>query len=84
VVAVSFARVLAHPSFERGVYDIDFVSDHLAQLLAEPGSTPESRLLLAAAAATASHLRAEGKERPIEARPSGLSPWVSAQRNTLK
>jgi acetyl-CoA carboxylase biotin carboxylase subunit len=78
------ARVLAHPSFERGVYDIDFVSDHLAQLLAEPGSTPESRLLLAAAAATASHLRAEGKERPIEARPSGLSPWVSAQRNTLK
>jgi acetyl-CoA carboxylase biotin carboxylase subunit len=78
------ARVIAHPDFARGVYDIDFVAEKLSELLAEPAVTDETRLLLAAAAAVAAHVKAETSLRAPEPSSAGLSPWVRAQRSTLK
>jgi hypothetical protein len=68
----------------RGVYDIDFVTEKLSELLAEPSITAETRLLLAAAAAVAAQIEAETTHRALEPNRSGLSPWVAAQRSTLK
>jgi acetyl-CoA carboxylase biotin carboxylase subunit len=78
------ARVIAHPDFVRGVYDIDFVAQKLHELLAEPTVTAETRLLLAAAAAVAAHSQAELAQRTVEPGSSELSPWVRAQRTELK
>ncbi len=78
------ARVIAHPDFVRGVYDIDFVAQKLSELLAEPAVTDETRLLLAAAAAVAAHSQAEASHRNVEPSSGGLSPWVRAQRSELK
>jgi acetyl-CoA carboxylase, biotin carboxylase subunit len=77
------ARVIAHPDFVRGVYDIDFVASKLSELLQEPAVSPETRLLLAAAGAVATHAEAE---RTQPARESGntLSPWVRAHRSALR
>src|SRR5450432_831352 len=68
------ARVIAHPDFVRGTYDIDFVAAKLDELLAEPPVNAQTRFLLAAAAAVAAQAEAEtAKPAP---RPSALSPWV--------
>jgi len=78
------ARVIAHPDFARGAYDIDFVSAKLNELLAEPTASESTRFLLAAATAVATQAAAETAPRTEQPGPGGLSPWVSAQRNTLK
>jgi acetyl-CoA carboxylase biotin carboxylase subunit len=78
------ARVIAHPDFIRGEYDIGFVGAKLNELLAEPSADDATRWLIAAAAAVATQIEAEGAEpRPAPAG-TGLSPWVSAQRSALK
>jgi acetyl-CoA carboxylase biotin carboxylase subunit len=78
------ARVIAHPDFMRGAYDIDFVSAKLAELLLEPAADAQTRLLLAAAAAVAAQSQAESLQPAREQSGSALSPWVSAQRSALK
>jgi acetyl-CoA carboxylase biotin carboxylase subunit len=78
------ARVIAHPDFIRGEYDIGFVGAKLNELLAEPSADDATRWLIAAAAAVATQIEAKGAEpRPAPAG-TGLSPWVSAQRSALK
>ncbi|HEX3852693.1 MAG TPA: biotin carboxylase N-terminal domain-containing protein [Polyangiaceae bacterium] len=80
------SRVITHPEFAAGNYDIGFVGAKLPELLGEPKLGAEARRIVAAAAAVAAHERAETKARLVasEARAPGLSPWVSAQRNELK
>jgi acetyl-CoA carboxylase biotin carboxylase subunit len=80
------SRVIAHPEFAAGKYDIGFVSAKLPELLSEPNLDAESRCLVAAAAAVAAHERAEGVARQgsNEQHSGRLSPWVSAQRSELK
>jgi acetyl-CoA carboxylase, biotin carboxylase subunit len=76
------ARVIAHPDFARGEYDIGFVSAKLDELLAEPAVDARTRFFVAAAAAVAVHTETS---RPTHVPSSGgLSPWVSAQRSALK
>ncbi|MEP7048846.1 MAG: biotin carboxylase N-terminal domain-containing protein [Pseudomonadota bacterium] len=77
-------RVITHPDFAAGVYDIGFVSAKLSELLSEPSMDADTRRLLAAAAAVAAHERALKTANVSPARASGLSPWVAAQRNELK
>jgi acetyl-CoA carboxylase biotin carboxylase subunit len=77
-------RVIAHPDFVRGEYDIGFVGAKLDELLAQPTSDEPTRWLIAAAAAVAAQIDAEATQpRPAPAG-SGLSPWVSAHRSALK
>jgi acetyl-CoA carboxylase biotin carboxylase subunit len=80
------SRVIGHPEFAAGSYDIGFVADKLPELLREPSLDPEARRLVAAAAAVAAHERAEAAARlgGNEARALGRSPWVSAHRSELK
>ena len=78
------ARVVAHPDFVAGQYDIGFVAQKLPELLAEPALDPETRRLVAAAAAVAAQVSAEARREPSATHGNGLSPWVSAQRSTLK
>jgi acetyl-CoA carboxylase, biotin carboxylase subunit len=79
------SRVITHPEFAAGSYDIGFVGAKLPELLSEPSLAPDARRLVAAAAAVAAHERAEAGARQgaNEAR-AGLSPWVTAQRSELK
>ena len=78
------ARVLAHPEFVQGNYDIGFVASKLPELLAPPAIPPETRRLVAAAAAVAAEQAAESKREIRDSRRNGLSPWVSAHRHGLK
>jgi acetyl/propionyl-CoA carboxylase alpha subunit len=78
------ARVIAHPDFARGAYDIDFVGVKQGELLAEPAVPSDAQWLLAAAAAVAAQKDAEAASHPREPSPQGLSSWVSAQRSALK
>jgi len=79
------SRVIAHPEFARGAYDIGFLTAHASELLEEPACDSEDRLLLAAAAAVAAHERsAIRRDAMPSAAASGLSPWVLAQRSALK
>jgi acetyl-CoA carboxylase biotin carboxylase subunit len=77
------ARVITHPDFVRGAYDIDFVSSKLPELLQEPAVSPETRLLLAAAAAVATHAQAE-RMQPAREAGNSSSPWVRAHRSALR
>jgi acetyl-CoA carboxylase biotin carboxylase subunit len=77
-------RVIAHPDFAAGQYDIGFVGAQLAELLREPSLDPEALRLVAAAAAVAAHEDAELRSGTSQPEGSGLSPWVSAQRSTLR
>ncbi len=78
------ARVIAHPEFALGQYDIGFVGAKLAELVSEPALDDDARRIVAAAAAVAAHERAVSGANVSQPRGSGLSPWVSAQRNELK
>ncbi len=77
-------RVLRHPEFAQGQYDIGFVGAKLSELLREPALDDDTRRILAAAAAVAAHERAVSSVSVSQPRASGLSPWVTAQRNELK
>ncbi|HEY5375337.1 MAG TPA: hypothetical protein VIK01_16770, partial [Polyangiaceae bacterium] len=80
------SRVVTHPEFADGSYDIGFVAKNLPELLREPSLDMEARRIVAAAAAVAAHERAEARARlgSRESRAPGLAPWVSAQRSELK
>ena len=78
------SRLIAHPDFVAGTYDIGFVSNKLPELLQEPALEPEARWFIAAAAAVAAHAAAETERAPSGAPSNGLSPWVNAQRSALK
>lgn len=78
------ARIIGHPEFVRGNYDIGFIAARLPELLAPPVADAETRWLLAAAAAVAAHETALAKRETRRERAGGLSPWISAQRSRLK
>jgi len=78
------SRVLAHPDFARGNYDIDFVAAKSNELLAEPALDAESRFLIAAAAAVAAQVSGERIQVVPETTGGGLSPWVRAERSYLR
>ena len=78
------ARVIAHPDFVRGEYDIDFVASKLPELLREPAVDAETRFLVAAAAAVAAQIEAETAQRGRAPDANAVSPWLSAQRSALK
>jgi len=81
------ARVLAHPDFAAGNYDIDFLNRNLAELLASPPADAETRWLLCAAAAVAARVAddaAFAARKPAEPAGPAVSPWLLAQRSSLK
>jgi acetyl/propionyl-CoA carboxylase alpha subunit len=78
------SRVIAHPEFAAGNYDIGFVAEKLPELLAPPVLDGEARWLVAAAAAVAAEVNAVAERALQGAHANGLSPWVSAQRSALK
>jgi len=73
-------RLIAHPEFVAGAYDIGFVAAKLPELLAQPPVDANTRWLLSAAAAVARQLTAEAHQTRREPERNRLSPWVSAQR----
>jgi len=78
------ARVLAHPDFVAGNYDIGFIAKNLSELVAQPKADPETGWLLAVAAATAARIVDDvqsAKRAPSESQPSA---WIRAQRSSLK
>jgi acetyl-CoA carboxylase biotin carboxylase subunit len=75
-------RVVTHPDFVAGTYDIGFVGAKLNELLSEPDMNADTRRVLAAAAAVAEHERAM-RSANVGPANAGLSPWVAAQRNEL-
>ena len=76
------ARVISHPEFAAGNYDIGFVASKLPELLAAAPHDAETRWLVSAAAAVAAEVNAAAR-RPEAANANGASPWVSAQRSRL-
>lgn len=78
------ARVMDDPDFSAGNYDIGFVAQKLASLLAPRELDADTRWLVAAAAAVAAHAHAEVPERAATTNDSALSPWVRAHRSALK
>ncbi|HKO51269.1 MAG TPA: biotin carboxylase N-terminal domain-containing protein [Polyangiaceae bacterium] len=81
------SRVLVHPDFAAGNYDIGFIAQNLTELLAQPPIDAETRWLLCAAAATAARLVDDAKARtgePSEPGRSQPSAWLRAQRSSLK
>lgn len=78
------SRLIAHPDFVAGNYDIGFVQNRLPELLAEPVLDAETRWLVAAAAAVGAQVAAEARRLPERSQNGGLSPWVSAHRSALK
>ena len=78
------SRVITHPEFARGQYDIGFIDTHLEALLADPESDSQTRLLVSAAAAVSTHERSAAEIQNRESRGNSLSPWVLAQRSALK
>jgi acetyl-CoA carboxylase, biotin carboxylase subunit len=80
------SRVVAHPEFAAGNYDIGFVGAKLSELLSEPTLDSDARRVVASAAAVAAHehAQAEARRGAQEASVTGLSPWVRAQRSELK
>jgi acetyl-CoA carboxylase biotin carboxylase subunit len=78
------SRLIAHPDFVAGNYDIGFVNDKLPELLAQPALDQQARWLVAAAAAVAAQETAESRRASRDSQHNGLSPWVSAHRRDLK
>jgi len=81
------ARVLQHPKFIAGDYDIAFLGTHLDELLREPPLEGDARWLVAAAAAAAARVRddAQASTRTVsEANKAQPSAWLRAQRSALK
>ena len=80
-------RILSHPGFISGNYDIGFIAQNLAELLSQPKIDADSRWLLAAAAAVAARVIDDTKSGAREPNgPSGTEPsaWLRAQRSALK
>jgi acetyl-CoA carboxylase, biotin carboxylase subunit len=81
------ARVLEHPDFVTGKYDIGFIAQNLTELLGEPRLDTETRWLLAAASAAAARIADDAKSAvrgtsgPGRTEPSA---WLRAQRSSLK
>jgi acetyl-CoA carboxylase biotin carboxylase subunit len=81
------ARVLRHPDFVAGNYDIAFLSKNSSELLTQPAIDADTSWLLSAAAAAAARVIDDAKARarkpnePSEAQPSA---WLRAQRSSLK
>jgi len=81
------ARVVQHPDFIAGNYDIGFLGKNLSELLTEPTVDAETRWLLCAAAATAARIGDESKSRAQAASKSSEAPisaWLRAQRSSLR
>jgi len=78
------ARVLAHPDFVCGNYDIGFIAKNLSELVAQPKVDPETGWLLAAAAATAARIVDDAQSAKRAASESQPSAWIRAQRSSLK
>ncbi|HYQ02717.1 MAG TPA: biotin carboxylase N-terminal domain-containing protein [Polyangiaceae bacterium] len=81
------SRVLRHPDFVAGNYDIGFLGAHLTELLAQPAIDDEARWLLCAAAATAARVL-DDRQSPARAPNTASEPqpsaWLRAQRSSLK
>ena len=77
------SRVIGHPEFVAGNYDIGFVAANLAELLAPPALDAETRWLVAAAAAIAAEVNAAAWRAPDGTNASGMAPWLRAQRSAL-
>jgi len=77
-------RVLSHPAFVAGNYDIGFIAQNLAELLAPPKIDADSRWLLAAAAAAAARVVDDAKSGARETSGAEPSAWLRAQRSALK
>ena len=81
------ARIIEHPDFIAGNYDIGFIAQKLGELLTEPKTDAESRWLLSAAAAAAARIVDEAKSQAREPSASGTSEpsaWLRAERSSLK
>jgi acetyl-CoA carboxylase biotin carboxylase subunit len=81
------ARVVAHPDFVAGDYDIGFLTKNLAELLTEPKIDSDTRLLLCAAIAAAARIVDDSKSvarQASGATPTEPSAWLRAQRSSLK
>ena len=78
------SRLIAHPDFVAGEYDIGFVGNQLAALLDQPPLDADARWLIAAAAAVADRETAAAQRLTQDSPHNGLSPWVNAQRSALK
>ena len=81
------SRVLRHPDFVSGNYDIGFVAQNLAELLREPTIDEDTRWLLAAASAAAARIVDDANSRarePSGSRAAEPSAWLRAQRSSLK
>jgi acetyl-CoA carboxylase biotin carboxylase subunit len=81
------SRILRHPDFAAGNYDIDFLTRNLAELLAQPKLDAETCGLLSAAAAVAARISddaAAATRDPNGRSQTALSPWLLAQRSSLK
>jgi len=78
------ARIIAHPDFCAGNYDIGFITQNLSELLTRPECDEDTRWLLAAAAAAAARAVDDAKSSAREPSGQGLSPWLRAQRSSLK
>jgi acetyl-CoA carboxylase biotin carboxylase subunit len=79
------ARVLRHPDFVAGNYDIAFIGKHLPELLSQPTLDSDTQFLLAAAAATAARVLDEAKSRARganEANQVEPSAWLRGQRGS--
>jgi len=81
------ARLMEHPDFVAGSYDIGFIAQNLAELSSEPQTDAELRWRLAAAAAAASRIVDDSKSKtrePSTTAQAEPSAWLRAQRSSLK
>jgi acetyl-CoA carboxylase biotin carboxylase subunit len=81
------ARILQHPDFAAGNYDIGFITQNLAELLSEPKLDADTSWLLCAATAAAARIVDDAKSAAQAASaPAGAEPsaWIRAQRSSLK
>ncbi|HYQ44126.1 MAG TPA: biotin carboxylase N-terminal domain-containing protein [Polyangiaceae bacterium] len=81
------ARVLRHPEFVAGDYDIGFLGQHFDELSKEPPIGADTRWLVAAAAAAAARVRDDARasaRTASEASKTQPSAWLRAQRSSLK
>lgn len=80
------ARVLRHPDFVAGNYDIGFIAKNLGELSQEPPLDDDTRWRLAAAAATAARVLDDSRssQNSNAKSPGEPSAWLRAQRSSLK
>jgi acetyl-CoA carboxylase biotin carboxylase subunit len=81
------ARIVSHPAFAAGNYDIAFIAENLSELLSPPKLDADTRWLLCAAAAAAARVTDDAKSQASElgfSRGAEPSAWLRAQRSALK